>query len=126
MTFSFVKFQGHTSTSLKLLNLNQDSYPLTKQVKDKLRNLKDAYKQACDNNKQTGKSAIFCHFYEDFDKIFGARNTVNLSYAKEVSVVGSSHHVNDAASGEATQSTNEGLVLFNFYLGGVLKLRLNS
>ena len=97
-----------------------------KPIKDKLRNLKDAYKQARDNNKQTGKSAIFCHFYEDFDKIFGARNTVNLSYAKEVGVVGSSHHVNDAASGEATQSTNEGLVLFNFYLGGVLKLRLNS
>ena len=88
-----------------------------KQVKDKLRNLKDAYKQARDNNKQTGKSPIFCPFYEDFDEIFGARDTVNLPYAKEIGVVASSHHVNDAASGEATQSTNEGLVLFNFYLG---------
>ena len=88
-----------------------------KQVKDKLRNLKDAYKQARDNNKQTGKSPILCPFHEDFDEIFGARDTVNLPYAKEVGVVASSHHVNDAASGEATQSTNEGLILFNFYLG---------
>ena len=97
------------------------------QIKGKLRNLKDAYKQARDNNKQTGKSPIFCPFYKDFDdEIFGARDTVNLSYAKEVGVVASSHHVNDAASDEATQSTNEGLILFNFYLGWVLKLRLSS
>ena len=88
-----------------------------KQVKDKLRNLKDAYKQARGNNKQTGKSPILCPFHEDFDEIFGARDTVNLPYAKEVGVVASSHHVNDAASGEATQSTNEGLIPFNFCLG---------
>ena len=88
-----------------------------KQIKDKLQNLKDACKQARDNNKQTGKSPIFCPFYEDFDEIFAARDTVNLPYAKEIGVVASSHHVNDAASGEAAQSTNEGLMLFNFYLG---------
>ena len=44
-----------------------------KEIKDKLRNLKDASKQARDNNKQTGKSPIFCPFYEDFEDIFGAR-----------------------------------------------------
>ena len=44
-----------------------------KEIKDKLRNLKDAYKQTRDNNKQTGKSPIFCPFYEDFEDIFGAR-----------------------------------------------------
>ena len=55
-----------------------------KQIKDKLRNLKDTYKQARVNNKQAGKSPIFCPFYEDFDEIFGARDTVNLPYAKEV------------------------------------------
>ena len=88
-----------------------------KQIKDKLRNLKDAYKQAHDNNKQTGKLPIFCPFYENFDEIFGAKDTVNLTYAKEVGVVASSHHINDTASGEATQSTNEALILFNFYLG---------
>ena len=69
---------------------------------------------------------MFCPFCEDFDEIFGARDTVNLPYAKEVGVVVSSHHVNDAASGEVTQTTNEGLILFNFCLGWVLKLRLNS
>ena len=51
-----------------------------------------------------------------FDGIFGARDTVNLPYAKEADVA-SSHHISDAASGEATPSTNEGLILFNFYLG---------
>ena len=90
---------------------------LLKQIKDKLWNLKYAQKKDRDNNKQTGKSPIFCPFYEDFDEIFGARDTVNLPYAKEIGVVANSHHVNDAASGEATQSTNEGLILFNFYLG---------
>ena len=50
-------------------------------------------------------------------KFFGARNTVNLPYAKEVGVIASSHHINDPGSGKATQSTNEGLILFNFYLG---------
>ena len=44
--------------------------------------------------KQTEKSPIFCPSYEDFDEIFGARNTVNLPYAKEVGVVASSQHVN--------------------------------
>ena len=42
---------------------------------------------------------------------------MNLLYVKEVGVVASSHRVNDPASIEATQSTNEGLILFNFYLG---------
>ena len=97
-----------------------------KQTKDKLRNLQDAYKQAHDNNKQTGKSPIFCPFYEDFAEIFGARDTLNLPHAKEVGVVANSHLITDAASDEATQSTNAGLILFNFYLDWVVKLRLNS
>ena len=90
---------------------------LLKQIKDKLWNLKYAQKKDRDNNKQTGKSPIFCPFYEDFDEIFGARDTVNLPYAKEAGVVASSHHISDAASGGSTPSTNEGLILFNFYLG---------
>ena len=44
-----------------------------KEIKDKLRNLKNAYKQARDSNKQTEKSSIFFHFYEDSEEIFGAR-----------------------------------------------------
>ena len=69
-----------------------------KKIKDKLRNLKDGHKQTRDNNKKIRKSPIFCPFYENFDEIFGARDTVNLPYAKEVGVVASSHHVNNAAS----------------------------
>ena len=69
-----------------------------KKIKDKLRNLKDGHKQTRDNNKKIRKSPIFCPFYENFDEIFGARDTVNLPYAKEVGVVASTHHVNNAAS----------------------------
>ena len=68
-----------------------------KKIKDKLRNLKDGHKQTRDNNKKIRKSPIFCPFYENFDEIFGARDTVNLPYAKEVGVVASSHRVNNAA-----------------------------
>ena len=60
-------------------------------------------------------SFLFCPF--TLMAFFGARDTVNLPYAKEADVVASSHHISDAASGEATPSTNEGLILFNFYLG---------
>ena len=58
-----------------------------KQIKDKLWNLKDAYKQTRDNNKQTGKSPIFCPFYADFDEIFGARDAVNLPMQKKLVLV---------------------------------------
>ena len=58
-----------------------------KQIKEKLWNLKDAYKQTRDNNKQTGKSPIFCPFYADFDEIFGARDTVNLPMQKKLVLV---------------------------------------
>ena len=58
-----------------------------------------------------------CQYFFIFMRTFWRKRTVNLPYAKEVGIVASSHHVIDAALGEATQSTNEGLTLFNFYLG---------
>ena len=49
-----------------------------KQCKDKLRNLKDAYKAACDNNKQTGAEPKFPPFYDTFDEIFATRDVINM------------------------------------------------
>ena len=48
-----------------------------KQCKDKIRNLKDGYKSAKLNNKQTGTSPIYAPFYDDFDEILGDRDCVN-------------------------------------------------
>ena len=49
-----------------------------KQCKDKLRNLKDAYKIACDSNKQTGAEPKFSPYYEIFDEVYGTRDVINM------------------------------------------------
>ena len=38
-----------------------------KQIKTKLRNMKDAYKVSKNNNKKTGRSPSFCAYFDDFD-----------------------------------------------------------
>ena len=55
-----------------------------KQLKSKIKNLKDAYKQARDNNKMTGRSPIYSPFYDDFDEILSRRDVVNLPFTAEV------------------------------------------
>ena len=54
------------------------------QIKSKLRNMKDAYKKARDNNSQTGTSPIYPSFYNDFEEMLGSRDVKNLKYVKEV------------------------------------------
>ena len=54
------------------------------QIKGKLRNMKDAYKKAKDNNSQTGTSPIYPPFYNDFEEMLGSRDVINLKYVKEV------------------------------------------
>ena len=49
-----------------------------KQIKTKLRNLKDAYKKAKENNKTSGASPEFPPFFEEFDTILGSRDVVNM------------------------------------------------
>ena len=50
-----------------------------KQCKDKVRNLKDAYKQAKDNNKRSGAALQTSTFFEEFDEVLGTRDGVNLN-----------------------------------------------
>ena len=38
-----------------------------KQLKEKMRNLKDAYKAASDNNKETRALPTYSPYFEDFD-----------------------------------------------------------
>ena len=57
-----------------------------KQIKTKIRNLKDAYKARKDNNKKTSRSSTSCSYFQDFDEIFGARDVVNFPHAREAGV----------------------------------------
>ena len=54
-----------------------------RQIKSKLRNMKDAYKKAKDNNSQTGTSPIYPPFYNDFERMLAFRDVINLMYVKE-------------------------------------------
>ena len=48
--------------------INAAGKPKTlKQIKTKIRNLKDAYKACKDNNKKTGRSPTFCPYFQDFE-----------------------------------------------------------
>ena len=57
-----------------------------KQIKDKLRNLKDLYNQAKYNNKN-GKPPVFSPDCQDFDEILGTiRDVISLQRSREVGV----------------------------------------
>ena len=60
---------------------------LIKQIKDKLRNLKNLYKQVKNNNKNTGRSPVFSTYYQDFDEILCARDVISLQHSREASVI---------------------------------------
>ena len=55
-----------------------------RQCKDKMRNLKDVYKQARDNNKLTGVSPTYPPFYDDLDEVLGTRDCVSMPNVQEV------------------------------------------
>ena len=58
-----------------------------KQLKEKIRNLKDAYKAACDNNKKTGASPTYSLYFEHFDEVLGIHDVVNTPFARKVGVL---------------------------------------
>ena len=54
------------------------------QIKSKLRNMKDVYKKAKDNNSKIGTLPIYLPFYNDFKEMLASRDVINLKYVKEV------------------------------------------
>jgi hypothetical protein len=50
----------------------------TKQCKDKIRNLKQAYKEAKSHNKETGNSPKTSPFYDEFDEVLATRPVVTM------------------------------------------------
>ena len=73
---------------------------ILKQIKTKIRNLKDAYEAWKDNNKKAGRSPTFCPYFQDIDEILETRDVVNFPHAREVGVK------NQENMGQATE--NEG------------------
>ena len=55
-----------------------------KQCTDKLRNLKELYKKAKENNPASGAAPETSPFYQDFDEILGCRDIMNIPELKEV------------------------------------------
>ena len=60
---------------------------ILKQLKDKIQNLKDAYKAARDNNKKTGASPTYSSYFEDFDEVLSTCDLRSTPFAREVRVL---------------------------------------
>ena len=73
---------SHISEEVSKLNGGKN----VKQCKVKVRNLKDLYKKAKDNNRKSGSSPDFPPFYDDFDTVLGCRDIIQLPDFEEVGV----------------------------------------
>ena len=68
--------------------VNEKSLEKTlKQLKDKIQNLKDAYKAARNNSKKTGAWPTYNRYFEDVDEVLGTRDVINAIFAREVGVL---------------------------------------
>ena len=54
------------------------------QCKNKIRNLKATFKAAKENNKRSGASLEFCHYFNNFNEVLGTRDVINLPHIAEV------------------------------------------
>ena len=81
-----------------------------KQLKDKIRNLKDAYKAARDNNKKTGASPTYSPYFEDFDEVLSTRDVINTPFAGKVGVLKQDDISDDVGK--------DNLILFRIYFSG--------
>ena len=78
-----------------------------KQLKDKIWNLKDAYKAARHKNKETGASPTYSPYFENFDEVLGTRDVINTSFAREVGVLNQDDFSDDGGK--------DNLTLFRIY-----------
>ena len=79
-----------------------------KQCKDKIRNLKQQYKDAKHQNKQTGNSPTTSAFYEDFDEVLGNRPVITMPGVKRFGQSTSTGNCSDQAARDQSD-TNHGL-----------------
>lgn len=108
-----------TETWRQILDVvNKEGIPKTvKQCKDKIRNLKQAYKEAKSNNNLTGRSPKMSPYYDVFDEVLGTRAVVTMpgvlrsddvksgSDSTNTEVLDVSGEDSDGASGESDTNT---------------------
>ena len=75
-----------------------------KQLKDKIRNLKDAHKAARDYNKKTGASSTYSPYFED---LIGTLDVINTPFAREIGILNQEDISNDRGK--------DNLILFRIY-----------
>ena len=89
-----------------------------KQCKDKIRNLRDQYKEAKDKNKATGESFHKSAHFETFDKVLGSRDALTMPHLMQVGItssknvgITSSKNVSNSSSTDfgITNRTNVGI-----------------
>ena len=57
-----------------------------RQCEDKIRDLKDTYKQAKDNNKRSGSAPQTSAYFDYFDQVLGTRDGISLNNITQVGV----------------------------------------
>lgn len=99
--------QGSAWIKIKILVDKFGPEKSVKQIKAKLRGLKDAYKNAKDNNSKTGAAPQYPAFYNDFDEILGHRDIISFKYVKDVGC---------SEDQQALASPTTGKLLFSLYI----------
>ena len=101
--------ENKTTWDKIVLEVNQFLEKKTlKQCKDKIRNLKQQYKDAKHQNKQTGNSPTTNAFYEDFDEVLGNRPVITTPGEKCFGQNTSTGNCSDQAARDQSD-TNHGL-----------------
>ena len=72
----------------------------TKQIREKLRNLKHFYKKAKENNRKSGSAHEFPSFYHDFDEVLSDRAVVKLPEVKQIGCQRSSSNCGESDRSE--------------------------
>ena len=96
--------QGLTRIKTKVDQVGPEK--TTKQIKDKIRNLKGLYSAANDNNKKSGASPQTSPHYDIFDEVLGTRACQNLN----VTQIGVEDQVDEATLNlpSNTDASNQG------------------
>ena len=99
-----------------------------KSLKDKIRNLKDAYKAAKKHNDEnTGVAPKFSQFYEEFDEIYGCRDVIKMPHlfgamqqhqqpvesdeeALSIALEDDTYFLDDTGAGSSIVDENEGSI----------------
>ena len=81
----YKEFESSKQHSIWILIKNKVDVPgkhkTLKQIKTKIRNLKDVYIACKDNNKKTGSLLLVAHIFKT-DEILGTRDVVNFAHAR--------------------------------------------